>query len=524
MKIYNTLSRTKEEITPISGDVIRIYSCGLTVYDYAHIGNLRKYIFDDVLKRTLEYFDYKVKHIQNVTDVGHLTSDEDEGEDKIEKSATREGKTAFEIAKFYEKAFVEDLKKLNIELPDEMPKATENIQEQIELVKKLEEKGFTYKTSDGIYFNTSKLKDYGKLARLDIENLKEGSRVEKNLEKKNPTDFALWKLSPDGERMGTVPSPGTVPEAPSGSKQFTSSGARRQMEWPSPWGVGFPGWHLECSAMATKFLGQPFEIHTGGVDHIAVHHTNEIAQSEAACDKPLAKYWVHSEHLLEDGRKMAKSDGHFIRLQDLEEKGYSPLDYRYLCLTASYRSKLDFSWKSFDAARSARRKINDAYNLVCHPESPPRHPELVEGSVANATSNPSVIPSDAQGTVPMGSVPEAESRDLSSFNKALADDLDTPRALAFIFKNLSRLSSAEFEKIDEIFAILEKIETKKEDGIIIEGYAPREVIKLALERQKAREQKNFKKSDELRDKISKLGFNIEDTQDGPKISSMSSRP
>jgi len=489
MKIYNTLTRQKEEIKPIEGDFIRIYSCGLTVYDYAHIGNLRKYIFDDVLKRTLVYFDYKVKHVQNVTDVGHLTSDEDEGEDKIEKGAIREGKTAFEIAKFYEQAFVEDLKKLNIELPDEMPRATENIQEQIELVKKLEEKGFTYKTSDGIYFDTSKLKDYGKLARLDMENLKEGSRVEKNPEKKNSTDFALWKFS---------------------GEAFTSSGARRQMEWPSPWGVGFPGWHLECSAMATKFLGQPFEIHTGGVDHIAVHHTNEIAQSEAAYGKPLAEYWVHSEHLLQDGRKMAKSAGHFIRLQDLEAKGYSPLDFRYLCLTAHYRSKLDFSWQSLDAARSARRKINDAYSVSL------RLPTVALAKAGAEQSEPNGSSSSRQNSDNLSRT-GCGIGDLNPFNKVLADDLDTPRALAFIFENLSKLSSVDFEKIDEIFAILEKIETKKEDGIIIEGYAPREVIKLVLERQKAREQKNFKKSDELRDKIFKLGFNIEDTSEGPEI-------
>jgi cysteinyl-tRNA synthetase len=328
-----------------------------------------------------------------------------------------------------------------------MPRATENIEEQINLIKKLEEKGFTYKTSDGIYFNTSKLSDYGKLAKLDIENLEEGSRVEKNPEKKNLTDFALWKFS----------------EAP----------GKRQMEWESPWGLGFPGWHLECSAMATKFLGQPFEIHTGGVDHIPVHHTNEIAQSEAAYDKPLAKYWVHSDFILENGRKMAKSAGHFIRLQDLEDKGYSPLDFRYLCLTASYRSKLDFSWQSLDGAKEARRKIVAAYN--------------------NA---------DSEGV------------DLAPFDEAISDDLDTARALAFIFKNLGALSQDNFEKIDKVLAILEKKEFKTEQGIITEGYVPQEVFKLALDRQKARQEKNWAKSDELREKIYARGFLIQDSDKG----------
>ena len=450
LSIYNTLTRQKEDVTPITGDVVRIYSCGLTVYDYAHIGNLRKYIFDDLLVRSLKYFGYKVKHIQNVTDVGHLVSDEDEGEDKIEKGSAREGKSAQEIARFFEAEFIKDLKKLKIEIPDLMPRATENIKEQIDLIKVLEEKGFTYQTSDGVYFDTSKLSDYGKLAKLDIENLEEGSRVEKNPEKKNITDFALWKFSPEG--------------------------AKRQQQWESPWGVGFPGWHLECSAMATKFLGQPFEIHTGGVDHIPVHHTNEIAQSEAAYDKPLAKYWVHSEHLLENGRKMAKSDGHFIRLKDLEEKGYSPLDFRYLCLTASYRSKLDFSWNSLDGAVSARKKIINAY--------------MKAGD---------------------------EDISLDGFDEAVLDDLDTSKALAFIFENLNKLSKENFEKIDEVLAILEKIEIKEESGITTEGYVPQDVFKLALERQKAREQKDFAKSDELRDKIFQKGFLIEDSSSGVRI-------
>jgi cysteinyl-tRNA synthetase len=456
MRIYNTLTRQLEEVKPLEGsDTIRIYSCGLTVYDYAHIGNLRKYVFDDLQKRTLIYFGYKVKHVMNVTDVGHLTSDEDEGEDKIEKRAKRENKSAYEIAKYYENAFVEDMKKLNILIPNVMPRATENIAEQIDLIKILEEKGFTYKTTDGIYFDTSKLSDYGKLAQLDIENLKEGIRVEKNPEKRNITDFALWKLS--------VPQ-GGHPELVSGSN--SASKQKRQMEWESPWGVGFPGWHLECSAMSTKFLGQPFEIHTGGVDHIPVHHTNEIAQSEAAYDKPLAKYWVHSEHLLENGRKMAKSDGHFIRLRDLEEKGYSALDFRYMCLSAKYRSKLDFSYESLDAAKSARKRINDAYVVSLR-----------------ATAS------------------ERGNLSLELFDSAISEDLDTPKALAFIFDNLGKLSSDNFEKIDEVLAILEKIEI------------PEEIQDLVAEREKARKDKSFEESDRLRSEIEEKGFLVEDLGD-----------
>lgn len=467
MKIYNTLSRSIEEIKPIEGDTIRMYSCGLTVYDYAHIGNLRKYIFDDILKRALIYFGYKVRHVQNVTDVGHLTSDEDEGEDKIEKGAKREGKSAYDIARFYEKAFVDDLKKINVLLPDDMPRATDNIKEQIELVKTLEEKGFTYKTSDGIYFDTSKLEDYGKLAKLDIENLQEGIRVEKNPEKKNPTDFALWKLS--------VPLDAHSKQSESNPKNLS----RRQMEWDSPWGVGFPGWHLECSAMATKFLGQPFEIHTGGIDHIPVHHTNEIAQSQAAFDKPLAKYWVHSEHLLEEGHKMAKSAGHFIRLQDLSEKGFSPLDFRFLCLQAHYRSKLDFSWTSLEGARSARKKINDAYNS-----------------------------------------PTGEGVDLKPFDDAIANDLDTPKALAFVFENLKNFNKENFEKMNEILGILESVNITrvKIDGIIIEGEVPKDIIELAVERQRARDAKDFVKSDEIRNKIESTGFELNDEKEGTRLS------
>lgn len=452
LKIYNTLTRSKQEVKPLSGDVIRIYSCGLTVYDYAHLGNLRKYVFDDVLVRSLKLLGYQTEHVVNITDVGHLTSDADEGEDKIEKGARREKKSAKEIAMFYEQAFVSDLKQLNILLPDEMPRATENIQEQIDLVKKLEKKGFTYKTSDGIYFDTSKFKGYGKLAGVDKQDLREGARVKKNPEKKNPTDFALWKFS---FKNGSVQD---------------SAAPRRQMEWQSPWGIGFPGWHLECSAMATKFLGQPFEIHTGGVDHIGVHHTNEIAQSEAAEGKPLAKYFIHSEHLLQDGRKMAKSAGRFLRLEDLKKKGFDPLDFRFLCLMAHYRSKLDFTFTSLAAARVARKKLNEFY---------------WEGAESG------------KGELY-----------LDEFKKILGDDLQTPRALSFIFSLIAKAQKGEEQagavrsflaKADEVLAVI------GEKPII-----PEEVRELVQRRNKQRQERDFTGADKTREKIEALGYGVED--------------
>ncbi len=456
LKIYNTLTRSKETVKPISGDTIRIYSCGLTVYDFAHIGNLRKYIFDDVLIRTLRYLGYKVKHVMNVTDVGHLTSDRDEGEDKIEKGAKREKKSAYDIARFYENEFIKDLKALRIQLPQEMPRATENIEEQIDLVKKLEEKGFTYKTSDGIYFDTSKLPNYGKLAGIKNREQLEGARVEKNPEKKNPADFALWKLS-------------------------SSQGGKREMEWESPWGIGFPGWHLECSAMATKFLGQPFEIHTGGVDHIGVHHTNEIAQSEAAEGKPLAQVFVHSEHLLEQGRKMSKSAGHFLRLQDLVKNGYNPLDFRMLCLQAHFGSKLDFSWDSLQSAKNTRHKLNQVFS------------QIKGDGVASDKINDYLI----------------------KFTGYMADNLETPKALTVVFDVVSKFQNEELqeaevkyflENMDEIFQILE--EEKK---------IPREIIELAKKRDKFRSEKQFSKADEIRQEIEKEGYRLEDIEGRTRI-------
>ncbi|MDH4358905.1 MAG: cysteine--tRNA ligase [Candidatus Berkelbacteria bacterium] len=451
--IYNTLTRSREEIVPESDQLVRIYSCGLTVYDFAHIGNLRKYVFDDLLRRTLLYFGYKVKQVMNITDVGHLTSDADEGEDKVEAGAKREKKSASELAEYYEKEFVKDLKSLNVLMPDLMPRATDHIKEQIELVKTLEKKDFTYKTSDGVYFDTSRLPDYGKLAKLKTEGQEEGKRVEKNPEKKNPTDFALWKFSP--------------------------SGAKRQMEWESPWGVGFPGWHLECSAMSTKYLGQPFEIHTGGVDHISVHHTNEIAQSEAAAGKPLAKYWLHSDFLLQGGKKMAKSEGHFIRLQDIEKRGFEPLDFRMLCLGAHYRSKLDFSWEALRAARMRLVDLRREFTLF--------------------------LDKDKEGGE------EFYRGKLEKFENALTDDLNTPKALAVLSEAIA--SREEFGgKAKEDFA--KKVDKILGLNLLQRETPPKDIIELVKKRKAARLERNFKESDRLRIEINKKGWEIDDLPSG----------
>jgi len=374
LKLFNTMSRKLEEFKSIKNNEVGLYTCGPTVYWYAHIGNLRSYVFADVLKRTLLYNKYDVKHVMNITDVGHLTSDSDTGEDKMEKAKVREGKNAWEIAKFYEKSFFNDIEKLNIIRPDKTPRATEEIKEQIELIEKIEKNGYAYKTDDGIYFDTSKMKDYGKLARLDVKKLKAGARVEMVEGKKNPTDFALWKFSPKDKQ--------------------------RDMEWESPWGVGFPGWHAECSTMSTKYLGETFDIHTGGIDHIPIHHTNEIAQSIAANGVEPVNYWMHNEFLIEKDGKMSKSKGDFLTLKVLEEKGYTPLDYRYLLLTTSYRKQMFFTWKALDGVKITMEKLR---NKILEIKS-------VGGTINEGYKN--------------------------KFTEAINDDLNTSTALAIMWEML----------------------------------------------------------------------------------------
>ena len=447
LKLFNTLTRKKETFKPLKDKKAGLYSCGPTVYWYAHIGNLRAYLFSDLLKRVLEYNDYKVKHVMNLTDVGHLTSDEDTGEDKMEKSSKREKKTALEIAEFYTKHFKKDLKNLNIIEPTVWIKATETIKEQIELIETLEEKGFTYKTEDGIYFDTSKLDNYGVLWGNKID-LEAGKRVCMK-EKKNPTDFALWKFSK----------------------------TKRQMEWDSPWGIGFPGWHTECVVMSSKELGIPFDIHTGGIDHIQVHHTNEIAQTKGAYNKKLANFWMHNDFILLKKGKMSKSKGEILTLDKLIEKGFDPLSYRYLCLTCHYKSKLNFSFSSLKQAQTAYFNLKEKLSSL----------------------------KDAKG--------EKGEDYKKEFLKYINDDLDTPKALALIWKLINDKKVSDKAKhslildFDKVLGLNLKVKDK----------IPKEIIELAKQREEFRNNKDFHKADAIRKKIEKQGYQIEDTDINYKI-------
>lgn len=458
-KLYNTLVRKKQIFKPIKNKKAGLYTCGPTVYLYAHIGNLRTYIFEDVLKRALEYNGYQTKHIMNITDVGHLTSDADTGEDKLEKGAKREGKTVWEIANFYTKAFKKDIKRLNIKKPDKWIKATATIKDQIDLIKILEKKGFAYKINDGVYFDTTKLKTYGRLWGKKKIDFKAGARVEIISGKKNPFDFALWKFSPKN--------------------------TKRQMEWKSPWGIGFPGWHTECVVIGMKNLGIPFDIHCGGIDHISIHHTNEIAQAEAAYNKVFARFWIHGEHLILKEGKMAKSGGNIIILNDLIEKGFNPLSHRYLCLNTHYRSKLVFSWQ---ALKSAQNSLNNLYQRIIE----------IKEKRTSAKIKLSIIKTYQK-----------------KFQDCINDDLNTPKALSLLWKTIkdSKLKNQEKYMLllgfDKVFGLnLDKIRKTQ---------APPEVKRFAEKREKYRQQKNWKKADEMRKKIQAMNYLVEDTSSGPKI-------
>lgn len=456
--IFNTLSREKEVFKSIKPNYVGLYTCGPTVYNYAHIGNMRTYLFEDILKRVLLYNGYEVNHIMNITDVGHLTGDRDMGEDKIEKESKKENKTAWEIADFYTKSFQEDLKNLNIIFPNVFCKATDNIKEQIEMIEKLEIKGFTYKTSDGIYFDTSKVPNYAKLSHQKIEALKEGARVEINNEKKNPTDFALWKFSPID--------------------------IRRQMEWQSPWGVGFPGWHIECSAMSVKYLGEQFDIHCGGVDFINLHHTNELAQTESATGKiPWVKYWVHGEFLnLKDGERMAKSTGNFLTLKsEFLDKNINPLVFRYATFGVHYRKQME--WNN-DILISA---INGYDNLL--------------NKIKVLGNQVGVISEDYK----------------EKFMESINDDLNIPRALALVQEVLK----SNIAKENKLATLLDFDKVLGLGfGQIKEDIVPEEIQKLVQKRQIARDDKDWIRSDEIRKEINDLGYEIKDTELGAKISKL----
>ncbi len=459
--LYNTLSRKKEEFKPINKKEVGLYTCGPTVYNYAHLGNLRAFLFYDILKRTLEYNGYKVKHIMNITDVGHLSGDRDMGEDKLELGAKREGKTAWEVASFYEQAFFKDIVALNIKLANLYAKATESIKEQIALIKVLEEKGYAYQISDGMYFNTALVKDYNKLSHLPLEELKEGARVEKNPEKKNPTDFALWKFSPKKEK--------------------------RQMEWPSPWGIGFPGWHIECSAISLKYLQGKLDIHCGGIDHINVHHTNEIAQSEAATGQKFFNYWMHNAFLnISGGKKMAKS-GDFLTLKKaLLGKEMDPLAYRFAFLQVSYRKPMEYSEESLKRAAEGLNSLR-----------------LAIASLGEKKGKVSAFWRD-------------------KFLEAINNDLNMPQALALVSKVLKDKIDltdklATILDFDKVLGLnLDQPILFSEKKVALNSLSP-EIRKIILNREKARQEKNWLEADRLREALKEKGYLIKDLSTGLEI-------
>ncbi|OGY93742.1 MAG: cysteine--tRNA ligase [Candidatus Komeilibacteria bacterium RIFOXYC1_FULL_37_11] len=450
--LYNSLSKQKEEFKPIKKKQVGLYTCGPTVYNHPHIGNLMAYVVWDVLKRILIARGYKVKHIMNITDVGHLTSDADEGEDKLAKASRETGQNAWQIAEFFIKVFRNNLASLNIDEPTKFLRATETIKEQIAFARILDEKGYLYKTADGMYFDTSKIADYGKLANLSKVELQEGARVEKNQEKKNLTDFAVWKFTPED--------------------------ISRDMDWESPWGLGFPGWHLECSVMSRLELGDTFDIHTGGIDHLTVHHPNEMAQSEAVTGKLQANYWLHNDFIKFEGGKMAKSQGTLITLENIREKGFSPLAFRFLILQNHYRNSLNFSFDSLQAAQNGLKAI---------------------------------IREIAFYGKPKGGCQELE----EEFYQAIGDDLNTPKGLAILQKiidseNKPGAKMASILNIDEVLGL--RLGTLAKNALDISSDA-----KIILEeRAKARDSQDWVRSDKLRDKLIALGVEVQDTTDGQK--------
>ncbi len=454
MKLYNTLTRKKEEFAPLDGKTVRMYSCGPTVYNFAHIGNMRTYIFMDILRRTLRYEGYKVKGVMNITDVGHLLSDADEGEDKMEKAAKEQRKSPYEIADIYTKVFFDDLKKLNIGKPELTPKATEHIQEMLDFVYTLCEKGYGYETSDGIYFDISKFPAYGQLSGINLEDQKAGARVEVNDEKRSPFDFAIWKKAPK----------------------------EHIMQWDSRWGKGYPGWHIECSAMSKKYLGEVFDIHTGGVDHIPIHHENEIAQSYGDSGKNPAKFWMHGEFMLVNNGKMSKKLGNTYLVSQLEEMGYSPMCFRYFCLNTHYRKKLNFTFEGMDGAKTA-------YARLC-----------------------ALVAKHREGENDVSDEKLAAYR--KEFEEDVTDDLNVPGAMGVLWTMLKEPASRKIYalalEMDKVFGL--KLDEAKAEEVKEEF--PAEITAIANERAAARAAKDWGKSDELRAKLDELGYAVKDTKEG----------
>lgn len=454
---YNTLTRKKEQFTPINKDEVRMYSCGPTVYKDATIGNMRTNIFQDVLRRVLKYNGYKIKHVMNITDVGHLVSDGDEGEDKMLKSAREEHKTPLEIAEHYTKLFFNDLKLLNIETPEIICKATEHIQEMLSYVEKLVENGYAYETSTAIYFDVSKLDKYPILSNHNVDEQKAGARVDVDPEKRNPYDFALWIKAPENHLM----------------------------KWDSPWGPSYPGWHIECSAMGQKYLGEQFDIHTGGIDLIPTHHENEIAQSKGACGKVPANFWMHGEYLLIDGGKMSKSLGNVYLVKDFIERGYDPIVYKLFSYSCHYRNKLNFTWEGIEGAAKSLERLKQGYK-------------------ANLAGTDEVEEKEVQGFE-------------EAFHKAINDDLNMPSAMSVVwevvrFDKKSPKLAELLLKFDTILGLKIDKETKKEQEEI-----PQEILDLVEERKQARANKDWAKSDELRDLIQSKGYEIKDSKDETEI-------
>ncbi len=466
LSLYNTLTKKVEEFTPIDPPHVGLYTCGMTVYDYAHIGHGRKYTGDDILRRILMRLGYDVKHVQNVTDVGHLVSDADEGDDKLEKGAKKSGKTVWEVADYFTKHFYDSMDKLNILRPTIVCKATDHISEQIALVQKLVDKGFAYDTPEAVYFDISKFPEYGKLFGQSISEKKVAVReeVKTGEHKKHPADFALWF-----KRVGRF--------------------ADHTMHWDSPWGDGFPGWHIECSAMSMKYLGDTIDIHTGGIDHIPVHHPNEIAQSEAATGKPFVRFWVHHAFLKVDGRKMSKSLGNFYTVEDVEKRGFDPLALRYFYLTAHYRKSLNFTW---EALQGAQRSLNEL---------------RAQFSIFNSQFS-------KRSTLSQEKLKKIEDF-RKNFDEAISNDLNMPQALAVVWEAVkSNIPSPDkydlLMNFDEVLGLnLASSEEKIE--------VPEEIFQLAKQREMLRTQLKFSEADEIRKQIEEKGFEVEDTSEGPRV-------
>ncbi len=452
---YNTLTKRKEIFKPIEENKVKMYSCGPTVYKDATIGNMRTNLFQDTLRRVLRYNGYELKHVMNITDVGHLVSDADEGEDKMLKSAREENKSPIEIAEHYTKLFFEDLKNLNIEKPEIVCKATDHIKEMLEMVEKIMERGFAYETSTAIYFDVSKLDEYGILSGIKLDEQKSGARVDVDPEKKNPYDFAIWIKAPENHLM----------------------------KWDSPWGPSYPGWHIECSAMSTKYLGEEFDIHTGGIDLIPTHHENEIAQSKGACGKIPAHYWLHGEYLLIDGGKMSKSLGNVYLVKDIINRGYDPLVYRLFNFSCHYRGKLNFTWQGIESTSISLARLREGYQKHL------RGTAEIADEIINDMEN--------------------------RFHQAINDDLNMPLAMSVVWEAVKYP-----EKSVQIARLLEKFDTVlgiKIDEVKKEENIPQEILDLVEKRKIARAEKNWAESDRLRDLISQKGYSIKDTKDGMEI-------